>query len=337
MLKIVDRYPLRKLNTFGMDVYAKYFSELHSEEDVHDIETAKPAGCDLLVLGGGSNILFVDNPDVWVIHNKISGIEVIRENPDHIWIKAGSGEAWHNFVMYCVDHNYGGVENLSLIPGTTGAAPIQNIGAYGAEVKDVLHSVRFWNRDTGSFCELDNCDCRFGYRDSIFKRELKDKVIITSVVFRLSKKPGLNTQYGAIQEEMARMGVPPGIRGVSDAVIHIRRSKLPDPQQIGNAGSFFKNPVIDNAHFTKLKQAWPGIPGYSTGAQSTKVPAAWLIEQCGWKGFRKDDYGVHAQQPLVLVNYGHAKGSDIAALSGDIVKSVAEKFGITLEREVQFI
>lgn len=338
MLSIIRNYPLHSLNTFGMTVHAAYFSELNEEDDVYYLEDKKPNGHDLLVLGGGSNILFTENPAYWVLHNKLKGISVISEDDEYVWLRASAGEQWHDFVLYCVRHNYGGVENLSLIPGTVGAAPIQNIGAYGTELKDVLDEVTFWDITSRCFRTFDNRACCLGYRNSIFKQELKGKIIITSVVFRLNKMPKFNTSYGTIQQELERMGITElSIQNISEAVIRIRQSKLPDPKTIGNAGSFFKNPEIDNAFFEVLKQSYPDMPGYVVSDTVTKVPAAWLIEQCGWKGFREDDYGVHAQQALVLVNYGNAKGKDIALLSEHIMQSVKEKFGIMLEREVQLV
>ncbi len=338
MLSIVQHHPLRHLNTFGMTVYAPYFSELEREEDLNELDPVTAGNKEILLLGGGSNILFTSDPDYWVIHNKIKGIKLVGQDEDHVWIEAGAGEVWHDFVQHCVQQGYGGIENLSLIPGTVGAAPIQNIGAYGAEIKDVLDRVRFWNISAKTFKELDNRSCGFGYRDSVFKRQLKGKVIITSVRFRLYKKPVFNTSYGTVQQELDVMGInQPTLQSVSEAIIRIRRSKLPDPLILGNAGSFFKNPEVSNAFFHALKASHPDMPGYVIGGGKTKLPAAWLIEQCGWKGYRKNDYGVHAQQALVLVNYAQANGMDIARLSDAITTSVYEKFGIALEKEVWII
>lgn len=291
-----------------------------------------------MVLGGGSNILLTRDVPQWVLHNKITGIELVREDDAHVWLKVGAGEVWHHFVQYCVQRGYAGVENLSLIPGTVGAAPIQNIGAYGVEVKDVLEQVRFFDLEAEVFREFSGEDCKFGYRDSIFKQELKGKAVITSVLFRLNKAPVFHTSYGNIKQELEAMGVTElSIQSISEAVIRIRTSKLPDPKKIGNAGSFFKNPEVPGSIYQQLKQQYPAIPGYPLERDRTKIPAGWLIEQCGWKGFREDDYGVHKDQALVLVNYGKAKGADIAALSGKIIDSVAKRFGIQLEREVQII
>lgn len=339
MLQPSPHVSLLPYNTFGMEAFAGYYSELVSEDALLSLN-GNPIYQEhgLLVLGGGSNILLTRDVPQWVLRNKITGIELVKEDDAHVWLKAGAGEVWHHFVQYCVQRGYAGVENLSLIPGTVGAAPIQNIGAYGVEVKDVLEQVRFFDLEGKAFREFSREDCRFGYRDSIFKQELKGKAVITSVLFRLNKEPVFHTSYGNIRQELEAMGVTKlSIQSISEAVIRIRTSKLPDPEKIGNAGSFFKNPEVPNSIYQQLKQQYPTIPGYPLEQDHTKIPAGWLIEQCGWKGFREDDYGVHKDQALVLVNYGKAKGADIAALSGKIIDSVAIRFGIQLEREVQII
>lgn len=321
-----------------MAVKAPWFSVLRQREDCTALASSAPEGMSLLVLGGGSNMLFTRQPDKWVVKNEIKGIELLKEDETHVWLKAGAGEVWHEFVLYCIQAQYCGIENLALIPGTVGAAPIQNIGAYGVEVKQVITRVHFWDIEKGVFDHLDNEECRFGYRDSIFKHQLKGKYIITEVEWKLSKTPSLNTSYGNIKEELQQMGIEnPGIKDVAEAVIAIRTAKLPDPKVVGNAGSFFKNPEVDNAVYAAIKVNYAEAPGYKIGDDKTKIPAAWLIEQCNWKGFRKGDAGVHPKQPLVLVNYGNATGSEIYELSTQIISSVAEKFGITLEREVQII
>jgi len=269
-----------------------------------------------------------------VIRNLIPGIAVIEETPDHVWVKVGSGVVWHDFVRHCIAHNWGGVENLSLIPGSVGAGPMQNIGAYGVELKDVFHSLEAWHINDRAIVPFNAADCEFGYRESTFKRKHKNQFMITAVTFKLSKNPVLNTSYGAIEQELQKAGITtPTILDISDAVIRIRRSKLPDPAQIGNAGSFFKNPVIAESQFKALQQAYSDIVGYPSGA-SVKVAAGWLIEKAGWKGHSRGTHGVHALQALVLVNYGGASGSEVHQLSSDIIQSVQEKFGITLEREV---
>ncbi len=338
MINIEKDYPLDQLNTFGMSVTAPWFSVLKQREDCAILADVAPEGIPMLVLGGGSNMLFTRHPGQWVIKNEIKGIELTAEDATEVRLKVGAGEVWHEFVMYCISRQYCGIENLALIPGTVGAAPIQNIGAYGVEVKQLIERVHFWDIEKGGFNCLDKEDCRFGYRDSIFKQSLKGKYIITEVEWKLSKTPALNTSYGNIKEELQKMGVEtPGIKEVADAVIAIRSAKLPDPKVVGNAGSFFKNPEVDNQVYIAIKADYPDAPGYKIGEDKTKIPAAWLIEQCNWKGFRQGDAGVHPKQPLVLVNYGHAKGLEIFELSARIIASVKEKFGITLEREVQII
>lgn len=337
MLQIQPDFPLQCFNTFGIQVSAAFFSPLNQESEIQEIYDQAAFGKGVLVLGGGSNMLLTRNVTQWVLHNRIKGTEIIKEDDNHIWLRAGGGEIWHDFVLYCVRQNYAGAENLSLIPGTVGAAPIQNIGAYGAEVKDLVEEVRAWHLEEKRFIVFKNKDCRFGYRDSIFKQQYKRKLIISSVLFRLNKQPAFNISYGNIREELEKMNVDKlTIKSISDAVIRIRTAKLPDPKVIGNAGSFFKNPEIDDTLFEKLKSENPGLPGYKTPA-GIKIPAGWLIEQCGWKGFRKDDFGVHKNQALVLVNYGKAKGRDIYKLSEAILQSVKERFGIELQREVQVI
>lgn len=338
MLQVQTDYPLARLNTFGMRVAAARYATFDREEDLAALPLDPAAMQDILVLGGGSNMLFTGDVPGLVLHNKIRGIVKLREDNDHVWLQVGAGEVWHELVLYAVAAGYAGIENLSLIPGTVGAAPIQNIGAYGVEAKDVIEEVRFLNLESGAFETLRNEACGFAYRDSIFKKELKGKAIITAVTFRLNKVPVFHTTYGTIQQELDAMGVTElSIRAVSDAVIRIRSSKLPDPREIGNAGSFFKNPEVATTFYQELKAQYPALPGYTISEHITKIPAGWLIEQCGWKGFRRDNYGVHQLQALVLVNYGGAKGQDIADLSLEIMASVSRSFGISLEREVQII
>jgi UDP-N-acetylmuramate dehydrogenase len=338
MFEPVAHFGLYPFNTFGMDVEAAYFSPVRKEEELLELKHQEAYKHGIFVLGGGSNILFTKDVSAWVIRNEIKGIEKIKEDDAHVWLKAGAGEVWHLFVLYCVNNNYAGIENLSLIPGTVGAAPMQNIGAYGVEVKDVIETVRFFNIASETFEEYNNEACRFGYRDSVFKRLLKGKIIITSVIFKLNKQPVFNTSYGNIKQELDAKGITElSIKAISDAVISIRSSKLPDPKVIGNAGSFFKNPEIPASQYQQLKMEYPGMPGYKINETTTKVPAGWLIEQCGWKGFRENDYGVHQHQALVLVNYSKARGAQIAALSERIMASVHDKFNIHLEREVQIV
>ena len=339
MMEFKENYSLKNLNTFGINAYCRYFSEFDNTENLKNaLEHQLSKNNKKLILGGGSNILFTKDFDGVVLKNNISGIEKIKEDENHVYIKAGAGVNWHSFVQYCIENNLAGVENLSLIPGNVGASPMQNIGAYGVEVKDVIESVHgIFTEDLKEF-SLSNTDCNFAYRESIFKHELKNKAIITHVIYRLNKTPKFNTSYGAIEQELDKMGIKDlSIKAISDAVCNIRKSKLPNPSEIGNAGSFFKNPTVDKTTFEKLKNNFVDIPNYPQADGNIKLAAGWLIEQCGWKGFRNDDYGVHKLQALVLVNYGNAKGGDIYRLSEDILKSVIEKFGVTLEREVNII
>jgi UDP-N-acetylmuramate dehydrogenase len=332
MMNVQQNISLYGLNTFGLAEQAEYFAELTSTAQIASI----PAGITpVRILGGGSNILLTAPVKGLVIRNMLKGIQVIKENADYVWLEVQSGEVWHELVMYATRHNWGGIENLALIPGTAGAAPIQNIGAYGAEAKDTIETVNFWNFATNQLEALPNAACRFGYRDSIFKQELAGKTLITSVVFRLTKQPALNTSYGAIEQELAAMNLPATVQNIAAAVMSIRQSKLPDPSVTGNAGSFFKNPVISVQQYEGIRDQYPAPPSWPAACGQVKIPAAWLIEQCGWKGYREHDYGVHNRQALVLVNYGNAAGSQIWDLSGRIVQSVQEKFNITLEREVQ--
>jgi UDP-N-acetylmuramate dehydrogenase len=323
---------LRGLNTFGFDVPADCLTTLG---DVRQLADMQQLPRPLRVLGGGSNVLLTGPVHGTVILNRLMGINVVAEDRAHVWVRAGAGEVWHDLVLYAISNSLGGIENLALIPGTVGAAPIQNIGAYGVEVRDTITGVEAWNWERGEIQEFSNEACRFGYRDSVFKHELKDRVVITAVTFRLSRRPELHLDYGAIREELAAMVATPSVQTVAQAVINIRRSKLPDPAVIGNAGSFFKNPAIPGAAFEALKAEFWAIPSFPAGEGLVKVPAGWLIEQCGWKGYRCGDAGVHAKQALVLVNYGSAAGEEILQLSADVMRSVKEKFGIMLEREVQ--
>ena len=291
-----------------------------------------------LILGGGSNILFTKNFDGIVLKNEIKGIELVSEDDEHIYVKAGAGENWHQFVLYCIQQNYAGVENLSLIPGCVGASPMQNIGAYGVEIKDVFHQLEAFHLDDKTLKTFRLSECELGYRESVFKRKLKDQFIIISVTYKLRKKPVFNISYGAIQQELDKMAVQQlSIAAISQAVINIRSSKLPDWKVVGNAGSFFKNPQIQKHKFLELKEVFPGIVGYAAGEEYIKLAAGWLIEQCGWKGYRKGDAGCYPKQALVLVNYGAATGEEIYYLSEQIIESVQQKFGVTLEREVNII
>ena len=336
MPQIQENISLKPYNTFGIDVCARFFTEVFSEEDLYAItQDEMLKNLPKLILGGGSNMLFTKDFDGLVIKNNLHGIYINEENEDSAIVTAASGETWHNFVLYCIDKGFGGIENLSLIPGTVGAAPIQNIGAYGVEIKDVFENLEAIHISTGEKIVLYTAECAFGYRESIFKKDYKDQYFITRVSFRLSKKPQLNTSYGAIQKTLEEMNIDkPGIADVSKAVCHIRSTKLPNPAVLGNAGSFFKNPEISKTQYEELKTKFPDIPGYVTGENTVKIPAGWLIEQCGWRGKRVGNTGSHKDQSLVLVNYGDANGTEIKNLASEIQRSVKEKFGIEISAEV---
>lgn len=323
--------------TFGVKVISRYFATFSSIEELRKL-LAEVKDQQLLVLGGGSNMLFRKDYEGITIKNEITGISVIEENEESVLLKVGAGEVWHNFVLYSIEHNLGGIENLSLIPGSVGASPMQNIGAYGVEIKDVFDSLEAIEIATGELHTFSHQDCQFGYRESVFKKELKGKYIIVSVSYKLSKQPKLNTSYGAINSELAKRGITqPSIKDVSDVVIAIRQSKLPDPKEIGNAGSFFKNPVIPKSHYITLQKTYENIPSYPVSKDTVKVPAGWLIDNAGWKGKTIGEYGVHKNQALVLVNYGKANGNDIFQLSEDIIADIYKRYQIKLEREVNII
>jgi UDP-N-acetylmuramate dehydrogenase len=330
---------LQPFNTFHISETAQWFARFDSTESLQQLlQNPTIQHLPKLALGGGSNILFTKSFKGVVLKNEIKGIEKIKEDNDYVYLQVGAGEHWHQFVQYCVQHNWGGVENLSLIPGCVGAAPIQNIGAYGVEVKDVIESVEAYDVVENKFIYLLNKECSFGYRDSIFKYNYKHTHIITSVIFRLHKYPIFNIQYGAIQNALEQMQVKHlSIQAISEAVIHIRQSKLPDPAVLGNAGSFFKNPTINIIQFKSLQQEHPTIVGYPTSNNHIKIAAGWLIEQCGWKGYRKGNVGCYEHQALVVVNYGNASGQEVYDFSENIIQSVQKKFGILLEREVNTI
>jgi UDP-N-acetylmuramate dehydrogenase len=291
-----------------------------------------------LILGGGSNVLFTTNYEGLIIHNCLKGIDVISENSEHVYVKVASGVVWHDFVLFAIQNNWGGVENLSLIPGSVGAGPMQNIGAYGVELKNTFHELEALHLVTMEMKVFSKADCKFGYRESVFKNQLKNQFFISSVTFCLTKNPQLNTSYGAISTELEKLGIThPTIKEVSDAVIRIRQSKLPDPKVLGNSGSFFKNPEIDEQQFENLKIEYPSIVGYPTSPGKIKLAAGWLIEQCGWKGKVVGHCGSHKDQALVLVNYGGAKGKEIYELALTIRQSVKERFGVFIEPEVNVI
>jgi UDP-N-acetylmuramate dehydrogenase len=336
-MQVQQNYSLKKYNTFGIEVYAKYFGAFSSIDDLTFLLNTYSSER-LLILGGGSNVLFTKNYEGLVLKNEITGIHTVHEDEDHIYIKAGAGKNWHKFVMHCIHNNMAGIENLSFIPGNVGASPIQNIGAYGVELKEVFHSLEAFHLGDKRIVNFTLNDCEFGYRDSVFKKKYKDRFVILNVIYRLNKNPQYNISYGAIKDELQKMGVNElSIQSISQAVINIRTSKLPDPAIIGNAGSFFKNPEVSQHEFHELKRIHPAIVGYDLPDGNVKLAAAWLIEDCGWKGYRRGDAGCHEKQALVLVNYGNASGKEIYNLSEEIKQSVKEKFGVILQREVNII
>lgn len=334
---ISNNVNLKQFTTFGVEANTAKFASFSSVEQLSDLLSANENES-LFILGGGSNVLFTKDFGGLTLKNEIKGITVLEEDDERIELEVGAGEVWHDFVLFCVEKGYAGIENLSLIPGNVGASPMQNIGAYGVEVKDVIREVKAYHIAKKRMECFSNADCNFGYRESVFKRELKGQHVITHVTFVLSKKANVNTTYGAIESELAKNGITsPTIRDVSNAVIAIRQSKLPDPKLIGNAGSFFKNPVVEQAVYDKIKVSYPDAPSYPANHGQVKVPAGWLIETAGWKGRSFETYGVHKLQALVLVNYGGATGNQIWNLSSEIVNDVQAKFGIELEREVNIM
>jgi UDP-N-acetylmuramate dehydrogenase len=340
-MQIQENVSLKPFNTFGIDARARFFASFSSQDSLSTLLshgsrlTTRDA---LLILGGGSNILLTGNIDGLVLKNEISGIETVTEDNEFVYVKAGAGENWHRFVLYCIDRNYAGVENLSLIPGSIGAGPMQNIGAYGAELKDVFHELEAFHLRDKTVVRFNAADCAFGYRDSVFKQRYRNQFVILHVTFKLRKLPIFNISYGAIAQELEKAGIRElSIKSISDAVIRIRSSKLPDPAVLGNAGSFFKNPQVSGEQFQLLKNRFPSMAAYPLEDGSVKLAAGWLIEQCGWKGYRRGDAGCHVHQALVLVNYGNASGHEIYDLSTAILDSVQEKFGVLLEREVNII
>ncbi|MDG2343669.1 MAG: UDP-N-acetylmuramate dehydrogenase [Flavobacteriales bacterium] len=338
-MNIIRNQSLKSYNTFGIDVKADFFYELNSVQELNEISSSEVfQNEDLLIISGGSNLLLTKNFKGFVLKNNILGIELVKEDENDVFLKVGAGEDWHELVMYAVGNNWGGIENLSLIPGNAGTAPMQNIGAYGVELKDTFVCLEAFEIASGKVHSFTNNDCCFGYRESIFKNTHKGKYIITSITIKLSKKPLINIKYGDIKNELHKSNIAnPSIRDVSNAVIKIRKSKLPDPNEIGNSGSFFKNPVITKAKLEQLLKTHPDIVKYPLDENKFKIAAGWLIEKAGWKGKTFDNYGVHKKQALVLVNYGGAKGNDINKLSELIIEDINAKFGIRLEKEVNVI
>ncbi len=327
---------LKEYNTFGISVKAEMFAIFSSIEELKQILSFRNDK-KLLVLGGGSNLLLTEDFDGLVIKNEIKRFEVIEETSSEVIVESGAGENWHEFVLNCIDKGFGGIENLSLIPGSVGASPMQNIGAYGVEIKDVFESLSAYHIASGEIHYFDKTKCEFGYRESIFKNKVKGEYIILTVTFRLTKNPTINSSYGAINEQLKVMGIQvPTIKELSAAVIAIRQSKLPDPKIIGNAGSFFKNPTVEITLLEQIQKNYPDIPNYSA-LNGRKLAAGWLIEKAGWKGRTLGNYGVHKLQALVLVNYGNCTGQEIFELSSQIIQDVFEKFGVLLEREVNIL
>lgn len=336
---ITSNISLKPYNTFGIDVSAKHFTIVNSIENIKELlKSNEYQNNERLILGGGSNMLLTKNVNAIVVKNNLKGIEVVKETEDSVFVKCFGGEVWHEFVMWCIAKNFGGLENLSLIPGCTGASPMQNIGAYGVEIKDTFYELEAIHAITGEQKTFSKSDCGFGYRESVFKHQYKNQFIITSVTFQLSKKPSFHIEYGAIKQELDAMNISElNIKAISQAVINIRSSKLPNPKEIGNAGSFFKNPEVSNKIYENLKINFPNIVAYPLENGNYKLAAGWLIEQSGLKGYRVGDAGVHKLQALVLVNYGGATGTEIYDLSTHVLQTVKAKFGVDLEREVNII
>ncbi|MEO8235025.1 MAG: UDP-N-acetylmuramate dehydrogenase [Flavobacterium sp.] len=337
-MTIIPNFSLKKHNTFGIEAKAKQFVAVHSLFDLKTILGENPIE-KKFILGGGSNMLLTQDIDALVIHIDLKGKKIIKEDNDFVWVESQAGENWHEFVLWTINQDFGGLENMSLIPGNVGTTPVQNIGAYGTEIKDTFVSCEAMNINTQEMRTFTNSECHFGYRESVFKHEAKDQFIITSVVFKLTKKDHkINISYGDIQSQLANKSIEnPSLIDVSNAVIAIRQSKLPDPKELGNSGSFFKNPIVSKLEFEPIHKKFPEMKFYEISETEVKVPAGWLIEQAGFKGKRFGDAGIHKNQALVLVNYGNATGQEILNVSKDIQKTVFEMFGIPIEAEVNVI
>lgn len=337
-MQVQENISLKFYNTFGIDAKAKFFCEINSEKELADALRLEEYP-NKFILSGGSNMLITKDIEALVLHINIKGITILKEDDDHVLLKIMAGENWHQMVLWTLENNYGGLENMSLIPGNTGTAPIQNIGAYGVELKDSFESCDAMEIATQQIHKFTKEDCQFGYRDSYFKNKGKGKFVITSVNLRLTKKHHiLNTSYGAIEAQLENDSITdPTIKDISNAVITIRQSKLPDPTELGNSGSFFKNPLVSKSEFEKFSKIYPEAPYYKVSEERYKIPAGWLIEQCGFKGKRFGDAGVHKNQALVLVNYGNATGEEIIKLAFDIINTVEKKFGIRMSPEVNII
>lgn len=337
-MEIQTNFSLKNYNTFGIEAKAKQFVSVHNLTELRAVLEQNKSQ-KKFILGGGSNMLLTKDVDALVIHVDLKGKKIIRENDDFVWVESQAGENWHEFVLWTIDQNFGGLENMSLIPGNVGTTPVQNIGAYGTEIKDTFDSCESMNIENQEMKKFTKAECRFGYRESVFKNEAKDQYIITSVVFKLTKRNHkINTSYGDITAELAKNNIAnPTLKDVSNAVIAIRQSKLPDPKELGNSGSFFKNPILLKTDFEKIRQKFPEIKYYEVSETEVKVPAGWLIEQAGFKGKRFGDAGIHKNQALVLVNYGKATGQEILSVSKDIQETIFKTFGIRIEAEVNVI
>ena len=337
-MEIKQDYNLSKLNTFGVDVSAKFFAALEKEKDIAELfQLPEFRENKKIFLGGGSNVLFTKDFEGIVVLNKLKGMEIVEEDQETATVRSMGGEIWHNMVIFAVSRGLWGIENLSLIPGTAGAAPLQNIGAYGAELKNTLLNVEAYEIETGEKKIFQKEECELGYRDSIFKNKVKGKYFISAVTLRLSKRENKNLSYRILTDYLEQNKIKVnGPKDISDAVAAIRMSKLPDPKVIGNAGSFFKNVFVPEAQFKKLLEAYPDMPHFEEDG-IIKIPSGWLIEKCGWKGFREGEVGVHSRQALVLVNHGKATGADLIDLAHKIIASVKEKFGLELSPEVNIV
>jgi len=337
-MQIHTNFSLKNYNTFGIEAKAKQFVAVHSIDELKTV-LENHATEKKFILGGGSNMLLTQDIDSLVIHIDLKGKKILKEDDDFVWVESQAGENWHEFVLWTIDQNFGGLENMSLIPGNVGTTPVQNIGAYGAEIKDTFVSCEAMEITTQKMKSFSKEECRFGYRESIFKHEVKDKYIITSVTFKLTNRNHkISVEYGDIKAELAKNNIErPSLKDVSNAVITIRNSKLPNPKELGNSGSFFKNPILSREQFLKVQEQFPDVKHFDISETEVKVPAGWLIEHSGLKGYRKDDAGVHKNQALVLVNYGKATGQDILSLSKYVQKTVFDKYGIAIEAEVNVI
>ena len=337
-MEIQTNFSLKNYNTFGIEAKAKEFVAVHNTTELKTI-LEQNISKRKFILGGGSNMLLTQDIDALVIHVDLKGKKIIKEDEDFVWVESQAGENWHEFVLWTIDQNLGGLENMSLIPGNVGTTPVQNIGAYGTEIKDTFDSCKAMSIENQEMKTFTNSDCHFGYRESVFKNEAKDQYIITSVVFKLTKRNHkINTSYGDITAELAKNNITnPTLKDVSNAVIAIRQSKLPDPKELGNSGSFFKNPILLKSDFEKIRQQFPEMKYYEVSANEVKVPAGWLIEQAGFKGKRFGDAGIHKNQALVLVNYGNATGQEILNVSKNIQETIFKTFGIHIEAEVNVI